>query len=212
MPLMETLHPAARPTGMPQLTAKRSQSRSVQLPRTVAHDGRNVVWDLHFLAGTCFGSGSGWGAGSGSDGVCGSSTGSSSGSTTIVRNGSPICIIAPLDLDSRHAESYCMIGRRLAREDALTDQTPAHMSGQNRKYLANPVDAGRCVLPCFLSSSHAKPNSVRTGLPARCLRSQPRPRYRNLHSPRSSGGTRSPGKSRASWRPASATFPSGGPG
>src|SRR5437762_4545265 len=78
---------------MPSLAVQRPYPGVVPLPHAVADDWGNVIGNVHSVAGTCSGSGSGWvGAGR----TCGSSIGSSSGSTTTVRTVSPICMRCPL--------------------------------------------------------------------------------------------------------------------
>src|ERR1022692_2899666 len=99
-----------RLAGMPTLPAKRLQPRVFPLPNTVADDRRNVIGDVHCLAGTCSGSGSGAGIGSGLGSAVGSSIGSSRGSTMMVRSGSPICMcLLPSYLAANESRTYTLV-------------------------------------------------------------------------------------------------------
>src|SRR5215472_5260408 len=93
---------------------------------------RDIIWDVHTLAGTRSGSDSGFaGSGSSSGSTAGLFTGNSSGSTTIVRSGSPICM-AHSPMDASGSEPYhrkLVVQRYQGNEAAFLTTQPAILSG-----------------------------------------------------------------------------------
>jgi len=132
LPLSELANSAPRlerVAGSPLLAIERPQSGSIPLPNAAANNRRNVIGCARHVA---TGSPSGSGAGAiGSGCFCGWLTGTSRGSTTIVRSGSPICIVGfPDKLERSLRWKACchrMQGGGLTREQAVADQALTHV-------------------------------------------------------------------------------------